>query len=183
MTCEACGHQQSMAEDMSATTGAAPGPIGTSESEADDDMGEGDPEPEPAVAPATGGKVEEHYTRVTHPKKEAAAPKETTMAETAPATTMTEADRMELESLRAREAKRGALAAAKKKIRESGVFMKPERLITFAPEQWDAVLDLATQGPRYGTVERPFTEAEPPARRGTGSAADVFRQRFNGGLH
>ena len=97
---------------------------------------------------------------------------------------MVEADRMELESLRMKEAQRTKLGKAHESIAEAGVegVLDPERLMSFHESQWPALIDMAKQtaGPARSYGSGQINMPAPTAPRTPVSAVDTFNAAFDG---
>ena len=173
IACEACGHfpgsKKEAAESKSKEDDAMP-----MEAQKKEAAGDGEPDADDEKL----AKSKESESPVTAKLREA----EATIAQLRTEGKMVEADRMELESLRMKEAQRTKLGKAHESIAEAGVegVLDPERLMSFHESQWPALIDMARQtaGPARSYGSGQINMPSPPTVRTPVSAVDAFNAAF-----
>lgn len=154
VVCEACGHRMKL-QEMGATTGSAPAPMG----EADEEEAPAEEEEEEPVELFEVRRRKEAEQRMRRQK-------------------LTESERAELVALRAEKRERTVLTKAAKEIRKHGVMLDARELASFREAQWPAIIRMAKASqPSYGPGERVYVNLrESKQNQKPASARDVFER-------
>lgn len=171
VTCEACGHEQTLQEDA-ATSGPARVECG------DEDEMQTEAKKESAV-PTAARRIA--MSEANKDNKAAAAPVAPAQK---PVASLTESERRELAEFRSADTARKRLEKAATAIREANAFgIKPEDLAQFSESQWPVMLSIVERPmrqPGVVTEPMPLIETEQGTRRPM-DAGEYFEAQFAGG--